>query len=75
MTIETKYNIGEEVWFEWCGEIILAPIIGITISRDVDNCVARYSFSYYPINAPKIPLIPLPEEYVFPTKEELLKSL
>ena len=64
MTIETKYNIGDEVWFRFCGQIESGIIACIKIYSPCDifyrmrgNCVAFM------------------EHDLFPTKEELLKSL
>lgn len=70
MTIETKYNIGDEVW-------------GIPNDEPVNLVVARI---YVKIHAHKISVsyefdvtddrtYRLPESWIFPTKEELLKSL
>lgn len=80
MKIETKYNIGETVWFEYGGKIYKSPIYGVTYST---------SCSYFEDNVPQC--IDMEEDYIvclwvgysitvnvddlFPTKEELLKSL
>lgn len=68
MTIETKYNIGDEVWFikdnkpqtiqVFCIEIIAAS----TVSKP---CI-KYGFGNFERYT---------ESHLFPTKEELLKSL
>ena len=64
MTIETKYNIGDKVWFHFCGQIESGIIACIEIYspykvfyRMKENCVAFMEYD------------------LFPTKEELLKSL
>lgn len=51
MTIETKYNIGDEVWVKVQGN----PT-ALKVENDDMN-------------------VALDEKYLFPTKEELLKSL
>lgn len=73
MVIETKYNIGDEVWGIPNGEPVKMPISriyvkihrvsGVHISYEfdsVDDTDRTYRLSEY---------------MVFPTKEELLKSL
>lgn len=72
MKIETKYNIGDEVWGEWYLEIAMFKVKGISIIVegikssilydlvDTQGCASEAS---------------MPEESLFPTKEELLKSL
>ena len=68
MTIETKYNIGDEVWTIVEDKVSECPILSITVKKGIwkeeievmyyiDNCEWRY------------------EQELFPTKEELLKSL
>lgn len=68
MTIETKYNIGDEVWTIIENKACKYPILSITAKKRtqtegievmyyIGNCEWRY------------------EEELFPTKEELLKSL
>ena len=64
MTIETKYEIGQEVWFKTSyGHIASAKIISIGVYGEKDYA---YLFKDY---SPRI------ESVLFPTKEELLKSL
>ena len=72
MTIETKYNVGDEVWGEWYMEIerfkvksISIIVEGITTSILYDLVDTQdYTNEAY-----------MTEEYLFLTKEELLKSL
>lgn len=65
MTIETKYNIGDEVWFTTQYQRpVKAKIIGIHIVGK--SLYLTYLFEEY---APRL------ESALFPTKEELLKSL
>ena len=69
MTIETKFNIGDEVWFHLC-EPIKAEIIAITIHKEyIVNHIqtidrGRNNF-----------VTALTEDKIFPTKQELLDSL
>lgn len=68
MTIETKYNIGDKVWVEILGEPCLAKIGAMYITTNGN--MIWYGYDVYAkeghvINAKEL----------FPTKEELLKSL
>ena len=70
MTIETKYNIGDEVWFQTLGINYKAKVMEIRMRIFSDNdIIINYSLErsgyYYERN----------EDELFPTKEELLKSL
>lgn len=65
MTIETKYNIGDEVWFMYRNKVFSGRIVGIFIrsngiSYKIVSIIKGMWFS---------------ESNLFPTKEELLKSL
>lgn len=64
MKIETKYNIGDEVWFKTSYlHIVSAKIISIGVHGENDYI---YCFKDYSSRI---------ESLLFPTKEELLKSL
>jgi hypothetical protein len=69
MTIETKYNIGDEVWFRTLKFNVKARVIGVTINLREDGVIMEYGLErkgyYYQKR----------EIDLFPTKEELLKSL
>lgn len=71
MTIETKYNIGDKVW---CANIFGEPfqlkIYGIAIEI-LGN---RIFISYY-VGLKEVSCTLKKEQLLFPTKEELLKSL
>lgn len=73
MTIETKYNIGDEVWGEeWYMEIVKFKVKGICIIVEGMQPSILYDLvdtQDYTNEAD------MTEEYLFPTKEELLKSL
>lgn len=66
MTIETKYNIGDEVWYCLRGKIYHNVIDGITIDIVNGQVWIHYSWEGK---------FPMKECVLFPTKEELLKSL
>ena len=71
MTIETKYNIGDEVWFIWENRAQRALIKGIKhITADPEISVT-YELDKMWYDAPLL----FREFALFPTKEELLKSL
>ena len=70
MTIETKYNIGNEVWVNSLGNHIKGKVGEINISVLIDGSVQTiYSIEksgyFFERN----------ESEIFPTKEELIKSL
>ena len=69
MTIETKYNIGQEVWMLPSFIPIKVKIYGIEIAV-VDNRI----YTFYNVKD-KIINHRMSESQLFPTKEELLKSL
>ena len=72
MTIETKYNIGQEVWFmkenKACSDIITA--IHTYRTETISNITYGFGES---IHSQIIAITS--EQGIFPTKEELLKSL
>ena len=70
MTIETKYNLGDEVWFMNEGEPISEKIVRIDVEQ-----YERKQFVQYTVVLSDVILTTFYEQEVFPTKEELLKSL
>ena len=71
MTIETKYNIGDEVWTKFADVPVLCKVADITMVEDVQYIVVAYTISSI-------------DERVFgtrfaselySTKEELLRNL
>ena len=65
MTIETKYNIGETVWFKTnVGDIVSAKI------KDIEITVSPFEINYDFRDWFK-----RKESELFPSKEELLKCL
>lgn len=70
MTIETKYNIGDEVYYKRFGEVYKLKIIGVkVIERKPISSV-----EYYVIEDDDNISMCLAEQLLSPTKE-LLKSL
>lgn len=70
MTIETKYNIGDKVWFIEENKPESDVILSIEINVYKGECIIEYYLfanGNYPYG--------LNESILFPTKEELLKSL
>ena len=89
MTIETKYNVGDEVWVMYNNKPTRLTIAAVDINilrgrLELDRC--RVEVIYYiepfeldPSRMSNSEYIPYNRSYrekdVFPTKEELLKSL
>lgn len=71
MTIETKYNIGDEVWFYHHNNIMSSRVRSINLLVRKDGI----SISYLMGDMWTDQYIVLYEESLFPTKEELLRSL
>lgn len=73
MTIETKYNIGDEVWLIYDNQVKSATIItiGVFVERDMNSQYVGESVHYGLFNYH----YPFIEDLLFRTKEELLKSL
>lgn len=69
MTIETKYSIGDEVWCNIYNGIKLKITAVHVIVTTVDNVIIEYSVMRNGIAWCKT------ENELFPTEEELLKSL
>ena len=70
MTIETKYNIGDEVWFMNDGEPTSERIVRIDVER-----YEQKQYVEYTVVLSDVILTSFYEQELFPTKEELLKSL
>ena len=73
MIIETKYNIGDKVWGLYC-RIKKFTIVGVRVTtKDVQKfCIKRFTETVieYLVDGEWVE-----ESQLFPTKEELLKSL
>ena len=70
MTIETKYNIGDEVWFMNDGEPTSERIVRIDVER-----YEQKQYVEYTVVLSDVILTSFYEQELFPTKEELLNSL
>ena len=71
MKIETKYNIGDEVWARFANEAILCKINNVLIIED--NGFLKVVYLVSDLNERMFGTRFTNE--LFPTKEELLKSL
>ena len=71
MTIETKYNIGDEVYYKRFCEIYKLRIVGV---RVIEKPPISF-IEYYVVEEEDDISISLAEQLLFSTKEELLKSL
>lgn len=65
MTIETKYNIGDEVWVKVQGKPTKFKVVGFYKPFAELLYLIENDDTYIALEA----------KYLFPTKEELLKSL
>lgn len=73
MKIETKYDIGQEVWINHFHEVKMANISHIDIYVNKNGQVKPF---YWVVIPPSdTPIFKYEEHELFPTKEELLKSL
>lgn len=72
MRIETNYDIGDKVWVMLCGEPEFCTIEGISITHTKLRRMERY---YVVPNDGSVYGFHAMYDALFPTKEELLKSL
>ena len=70
MTIETKYNIGDEVWVEFT-----KPTKMVVESIEFRKDEYTEDIWYFVVNPNRREFYDANECELFPTKEELLKSL
>lgn len=75
MTIETKYDIGQEVWFMWNNKATHRKIVGISIIKDNEQQSEEYDIAGLEDDDMTLCDVTFKSEDTFPTKEELLKSL
>lgn len=73
MKIKTKYNIGDEVYFKDNTYICKCKILNIQIECNFGHHISII----YQVSDKRSPfkIIPILEWQLFPTKEELVKSL
>lgn len=67
MTIETKYNIGDKVWYKGCKKIFQDAICEIKVNIDCFGVTHIHYILWHEVIRE--------ENDLYPTKEELLKSL
>lgn len=73
MTIETKYNIYDEVWSMHSDKPTKSTIVGIYICKTSSKCQLTEQITYYlDITSNSVQKH---EEHLFKTKEELIQSL
>ena len=74
MTIETKYNIGDEVWLMYENMAMTAQVIAMNV--EISEIIKGYVSAncYCKIKCPHFTR-EIHESRIYPTKEELLKSL
>lgn len=77
MTIETKYNIGQQVWVKenYGKNIIQCEVQDLRATSAFLDPTPTIEYSLRYCVEGKLKLLHRLEEDVFPTKEELLKSL
>lgn len=78
MTIETKYNIGDEVWIykDYKKGIIQGQVQDLRATSVFLSPIPTIEYTIRcVIKRGNLKLFHRLEEYVFPTKEELLRSL
>ena len=69
MTIETKYNIGDEVWLSYGGRSVKTNIQVIYFQARDGGTATYYQMNYKGV------VVQYKEDNIYSTKEELLKSL
>jgi hypothetical protein len=70
MTIETKFNTGDEVWAHLDEQCMKGKVVNITIYiKRNDSVEGWYNVMFDDDD------VCLPSTHLFPSKEELLKSL
>ena len=74
MTIETKYNIGDEVWLMYENMAITAEMLEINISARNTKHRGLCTDAFCKVKTPYFTR-EIHESHLYPTKEELLKSL
>ena len=66
MEVNTKFNIGDEVWLVDANKVVKMPVTGVVITLEGDAQEVKYSFWNHN---------DIPENRLFKTKNELLESL
>lgn len=72
MEIKTKYNIGDKVWWINDNKALTGEILSVHFHQWSDESVTKeYTVEQYAVSGGHV----VNEKYLFPTKEELLKTL
>lgn len=66
MEVNTKYDIGDQVWLVDANKVVMRPVTGLVISMEGDTVEIKYSTWGNE---------DIPENLLFKTKNELLESL
>jgi hypothetical protein len=66
MEVNTKFDIGDQVWFVEANKVVMRLITGLVIRLEGDTQEVMYS-----VTGSK----DIPEDHLFKTKNELLESL
>jgi hypothetical protein len=75
MKIETKYDIGQEVWFMWNNKATHRKIVGVIVGKDNEQQSEEYDIAGLEDDDMTLCDVTFKCEDIFQTKEELLKSL
>lgn len=75
MKIETKYDIGQEVWFMWGNKAIQREIASVDVRVDSEEQYETYEIVGLEDDDDALYDWTFEIDDIFPTKEELLKSL
>lgn len=75
MKIETKYDIGQEVWFMWNNKATQRKIVGVCVSKDNEQQSEEYDIVGLEDDDMTLYDVTFKPEDIFPTKEELIASL
>lgn len=75
MTIETKYNIGDKVWWEQGSTAKGGTIEYIEVNYERSKYDQSQNEKYTIRGFDDVLYTKFDDEYLYPTKEELLKSL
>ena len=74
MTIETKYNIGDEVWLMYENRAVTAKVISMKVTVEELMFGTIIENIYYRIKNQRFDR-EISEPHIYASKEELLKSL
>ena len=75
MKIETKYDIGQKVWFMWNNKATQRKIVGVIVNKDNEQQSEEYDIAGLEDVDMTLYDVTFKLDDIFPTKEELLKSL